>query len=72
MNRAVSIGRLRGPRSGVGEELDGTAPELLTGDERMVMVTDPVMIPQAARLIADDLGGAESRRRCPALLQRIE
>ena len=32
-------------------------PDYLTERQRMVMATDPVMIRQTARLIADDLGG---------------
>ena len=33
------------------------APDYLTERQQMVMATDPVMIRQTARLIADDLGG---------------
>jgi hypothetical protein len=40
-----------------GDEWVVPPPEYLTERQRMVMATDPVMIRQTARLIAEDLGG---------------
>jgi len=40
-----------------GKSWNVPPPDYLTERQRMVMATDPVMIRQTARLIADDLGG---------------